>query len=49
MIDAGTRIADALPKGRLNVLEGQDHVVSPEVLAPVLAEFLSDHVVESQR
>jgi pimeloyl-ACP methyl ester carboxylesterase len=49
MIDAGTRIADALPKGRLNVLEGQDHVVPPEVLAPVLAEFLSDHVVDSQR
>jgi pimeloyl-ACP methyl ester carboxylesterase len=41
MIDAGRRIADALPNGRLRVLEGQDHVVPPEVLAPVLTEFIT--------
>ena len=41
MIDTGRRIADVLPDGRLRVLDGQDHVVPPEVLAPVLAEFLA--------
>ena len=39
MIDVGRRIAEGLPDGRLSVLEGQEHVVPPEVLAPVLAEF----------
>jgi pimeloyl-ACP methyl ester carboxylesterase len=42
MIDASRQIADALPNGRLGVLEGQDHVVPPKVLAPVLREFLTD-------
>lgn len=42
MIDASSRIADALPNGRLRVLDGQGHVVPPEVLAPVLAEFITD-------
>lgn len=41
MIDAGRQIADALPNGRLRVLEGQEHVVPPQVLAPVLTEFLA--------
>ena len=36
MIDSGRQIADALPNGRLRVLEGQGHVVPPEILAPVL-------------
>jgi pimeloyl-ACP methyl ester carboxylesterase len=40
MLDAATRIANALPHGRMRVLEGEEHVVSPEVLAPVVAEFL---------
>jgi len=40
MLDASRRIADAMPNGRLRVLEGQDHIVPPGVLAPVLAEFL---------
>src|SRR5918992_1087455 len=39
MIDVGRQIADALPNGRDVVLEGQEHVVPPEVLVPVLAEF----------
>lgn len=39
MIDAGRQISDAMPNGRLNVLEGQEHVVAPEVLAPELVEF----------
>jgi pimeloyl-ACP methyl ester carboxylesterase len=40
MLDAATQIADALPHGRLRVLDGEEHVVAPEVLAPVVAEFL---------
>lgn len=47
MMDAGERIADALPKGRLHVLEGHDHVIPPEVLAPVVAGFLTDPAPES--
>ncbi|HEY9378245.1 MAG TPA: alpha/beta hydrolase [Jiangellaceae bacterium] len=41
MIDAGRQIAGALPNGRLRVLEGQEHVVPPDVLAPVLVEFVT--------
>ena len=42
MIDIGRQVADALPNGRHSVLEGQKHVVAPEVLVPVLAEFFAD-------
>ena len=42
MIDVGRQIADTMPNGRHRVLEGQEHVVAPEVLAPVLAEFFAD-------
>jgi len=42
MIDVGRQIADIMPNGRHRVLEGQEHVVAPEVLAPVLAEFFAD-------
>ena len=45
MIDIGRRIADAMPKGRHVVLKGQEHVVAPEVLAPVLIEFFADRIV----
>ncbi len=41
MIDVGRQIADGMPKGRLGVLEGQEHVVAPERLVPVLAEFFA--------
>jgi pimeloyl-ACP methyl ester carboxylesterase len=41
MIDAGRQIADALPNGRLRVLEAQEHVVPPDVLVPVLVEFIT--------
>jgi alpha-beta hydrolase superfamily lysophospholipase len=40
MIDAAGRIADAAPNGRRVVIEGQGHVVPPELLVPVLIEFL---------
>jgi pimeloyl-ACP methyl ester carboxylesterase len=42
MIDVGRHIADAMPHGRLRVLAGEEHVVAPELLAPVLADFLSE-------
>ena len=42
MTDVGRRLADAMPNGRYRVLEGQEHVVPPEVLVPVLAEFFAD-------
>jgi pimeloyl-ACP methyl ester carboxylesterase len=42
MIDDSRRIADALPNGRLLILEGQDHVVPAEVLAPVLVDYLNE-------
>ncbi len=32
-------LADALPDGRHRILEGQEHNVEPEALAPVLVEF----------
>ena len=40
MIEVGRQISDGLPNGRLGLLDGQEHVVPPEILAPVLAEFL---------
>ncbi len=42
MIDIGRQLADAMPNGRHGVLEGQEHVVPPELLAPVLTEFFAD-------
>jgi pimeloyl-ACP methyl ester carboxylesterase len=42
LIDIGRQVADAMPNGRHRVLEGQEHVVPPEILVPVLAEFLAD-------
>ena len=41
MIDVGKQVADALPNGQHRVLEGQEHVVPPEVLVPVLTEFFN--------
>ena len=42
MIDLGRRLAEAIPQGRHRILEGQEHVVPPEVLVPVLTGFLAD-------
>jgi pimeloyl-ACP methyl ester carboxylesterase len=42
MIDTDRALAEALPEGRLRVLEGAEHVVPPDVLVPVLTEFLGD-------
>jgi pimeloyl-ACP methyl ester carboxylesterase len=51
MIEVGEQIADALPNGRQRVLEGQEHVVAPELLAPVLTEFFRNgarHTTQSR-
>ena len=41
MIEIGREVADAVQNGEHRVLDGQEHVVPPEVLAPVLKEFLA--------
>jgi pimeloyl-ACP methyl ester carboxylesterase len=41
MVDAAHRIVKELPAASLIELADQEHVVPPEILAPVLAEFLS--------
>jgi pimeloyl-ACP methyl ester carboxylesterase len=41
MIDVARQVAEAMPHGRYRVLEGQEHVVPPEILVPVLVEFLA--------
>jgi hypothetical protein len=41
MIDIARQIADAMPNGRCRILEGQEHVVPPEILVPVLKEFFA--------
>jgi pimeloyl-ACP methyl ester carboxylesterase len=41
MIDVGRQVAEGVPDGRVDVLEGQEHVVPPEILAPVLEEFFA--------
>ena len=38
-LDCRYRSADGMPKGQHGVLEGQEHVVPPEILVPVLVEF----------
>jgi pimeloyl-ACP methyl ester carboxylesterase len=40
MLDVSRRLADLLPGGDHRVIEGQDHVVAPDVLAPIVVEFL---------
>jgi pimeloyl-ACP methyl ester carboxylesterase len=42
MVDTDRALAEALPEGRLRVLDSAEHVVPPAVLVPVLAEFLGD-------
>jgi len=41
MMEVSRRLAYLLPQGDHRVLEGQDHVVAPDVLAPIVAEFLT--------
>ncbi|MFF8402015.1 alpha/beta fold hydrolase [Streptomyces sp. NPDC015684] len=41
MREAGRVLADTVPEGMYRVLEGQTHMVEPDVLGPVLAGFLT--------
>lgn len=40
MMDVSLRLAALLPHGSHRVIEGQDHVVAPDVLAPIVDEFI---------
>lgn len=42
MVEAGSRLTDLLPEASHRMIEGQGHVVAPDVLAPVIAGFLRD-------
>ncbi|MEU2714977.1 alpha/beta hydrolase [Streptomyces sp. NPDC007205] len=42
MREANRTVAETLPQGTYRVLEGQTHMVEPEVLGPVLADFLTE-------
>ena len=39
MREAARAVAETAPQGTYRILEGQTHMVDPNVLAPVLAEF----------
>jgi len=39
--ESAEALADVLPKGETRTLEGQDHNVAPEAIAPVLKEFFA--------
>ncbi|MEU9992185.1 alpha/beta hydrolase [Streptomyces sp. NPDC048045] len=41
MREANHAVADAVPQSTYQVLEGQTHMVEPDVLGPVLAEFFT--------
>jgi hypothetical protein len=41
MHETARLLADALPNGQTQVLEGQEHNVDPTVLAPALKSFFS--------
>lgn len=41
MRETARALADAIPDARSRVLEGQDHAVAPEAIAPVLKEFFA--------
>ncbi len=45
MHTAAAALANAMPNARHHTLEGQTHEVSPEALAPVLADFFAGGVV----
>lgn len=46
--DTAARIGEVLPNGKHTVLEGQDHGAPAEVVAPVVAEFLSTSLQEAR-
>jgi pimeloyl-ACP methyl ester carboxylesterase len=44
MRETAQALAEALPDGQIRTLEGQEHNVAPEVIAPVLKEFFAGSV-----
>ncbi|HEX2160521.1 MAG TPA: alpha/beta hydrolase [Thermoleophilaceae bacterium] len=40
MREVGEQVSSLLPNGELRVLDGQGHVVPPELLAPIVAEYV---------
>jgi hypothetical protein len=40
MMEVGRRLASVLPASDHRVIEGQDQAVSPDLLAPIVAELL---------
>jgi pimeloyl-ACP methyl ester carboxylesterase len=41
MRETAEALAEALPNGQVRILEGQDHNVAPEAIAPVMKEFFA--------
>jgi pimeloyl-ACP methyl ester carboxylesterase len=41
MLQVAHQLADGIAHGSVEILEGQEHVVAPEVLAPLLRRFLT--------
>jgi alpha-beta hydrolase superfamily lysophospholipase len=41
MLATDRALAEALPSGRLQILEGEEHVVPPKTLTPVLVDFFT--------
>jgi hypothetical protein len=39
MRETAQALANALPEGRAHIIEGQDHNIAPEAMAPGLREF----------
>jgi pimeloyl-ACP methyl ester carboxylesterase len=42
MVTASRQIAEALPNGQILILDGQEHVVPPEILTPILTRFMTN-------
>ena len=42
MRETAWALADVIPEAQSRILEGQEHNVAPEALAPVLEEFFKD-------
>lgn len=47
MLDVARQLVDGLPDAALRILEGEEHVVAPEVLAPILTTFVAGRTVGS--
>lgn len=39
MRETATALANALPAGQVRILQGQEHNIAPEALAPIVKQF----------